>query len=169
MLRTLVHAVTTGVQVGSQDSECWASEWVVLFWVWATLHCLIDSPLSHSQSQHSLAQAQGRRRRTNIDKLTSLTHCHSQTILLWTNFDDLAFRWGVFMRQVVVFRSYMTKQIATLLPANTLNMLNSWSSSCRLLHQSVHNYVTSCEKPRPPVVEKNIRLVGFYPQISQNC
>ena len=92
------------------------------FTVSLTVHCR-----THSHNTATVAQAQGRRRRTNIDKLTSLTHCHSQTMLLWTNFDDLAFRWGVFMRQVVVFRSYMTKQIATLLPANTLNMLNSWS------------------------------------------
>ena len=76
------------------------------------------------------------------------------------------------MRQVVVFRSYMTKQIATLLPAMPKQHTEHAEQlilSCRRLHQSVHNYVTSCEKPRPPVVEKNICLVGFYPQISQNC
>ena len=73
------------------------------------------------------------------------------------------------MWQVVVFRSYMTKQIATVLPAMPKQHSEQLIVSCCRLHQSVHNYVTSCEKPRPPVVEKNIRLVGFYPQISQNC
>ena len=129
MLRTLVHAVTTGEQVGSQDSECWASEWVLLFWVWATLHCLIDSPLSHSQSQSQHCHSPGTgqappHKHRQVDKPHSLSLTNDLAV---ENFDDLAFRWGVFMRQVVVFRSYMTKQIATFLPANTLNMLNSWS------------------------------------------
>ena len=109
--------------MGSQDSECRVGGAVLCL----GYNCLIDSPLTVTltQSQHRAGAAA-----QTSTKLTNLTHCHSQTILLWTNFDDLAFRWGVFMRQVVVFRSYMTKQIATyylLCRNNTLNMLNSWS------------------------------------------